>query len=243
MSGTVEFATFVQHLPADALPFSVDLWESATYHGVDPWHMVAVLWRESMAGGAPGYRPPHDPAGTGDFIARRPGTSYRQPSGKFYQVPAGGMPGDGGGWGRGLMQIDFAVHNEWVITGAWKDPRKSFDYAAKLLASFRKYFSTPAAGTLIKVDEWRITQGIPKYGIRAWATLYPWVSHADRLRADPRPLAGVDLDRAALAAYNAGPSGVLQALAYGVPAEACTSGQDYVSWCERKISHWKSPLP
>lgn len=242
MSGTVEFATFIQHLPSEVLPYSVELWEAAEDSGVDPWHLVAILWRESMAGGAPGYRPLHDPAGTGDFIARRPGTVYRQPSGKFYKVPDGGMPGDGGGWGRGLMQIDFGVHNEWVRTGKWKEPKASFEYAAGLLSGYRRYFSTPAPRALLKIDEWRVTNGIPKYGIQAWATLYPWVNHTNALRSDPRPLAGGALDRAALAAYNAGTSGVLQAVAYGIPAEAATSGQDYVTWCEKRIAQWQAPL-
>jgi len=41
-----------------------------------------------------------------------------------------------------------------------------------------------------------------------------------------------------MAAYNAGSSGVLKALALGLPPDAPTTGQDYVSWVAAKLQAW-----
>jgi len=79
-------------------------------------HPVPVLLgigsRESQWGLA--LRPPK-PSGTGDFIRRD-----------------GELPPDGGGWGRGLMQIDYAAH-EFARTGPWRDPKKNIYYGAEVL--------------------------------------------------------------------------------------------------------------
>ncbi|GMW03822.1 MAG: hypothetical protein AMXMBFR84_49560 [Candidatus Hydrogenedentota bacterium] len=65
------------------------------------------------------YRP-NGPAGTGDWVARK-----------------GDMPADGLGWGRGLMQIDYAAH-EFARNGNWQDPEANILYGASvLLASFK----------------------------------------------------------------------------------------------------------
>lgn len=60
-----------------------------------PELLAALIWRES-AGGAT-LKPP-GPAGTGDFATR-----------------GGKLPPDGGGWGRGLGQIDFQFHQDWIV--------------------------------------------------------------------------------------------------------------------------------
>jgi peptidoglycan hydrolase-like protein with peptidoglycan-binding domain len=54
---------------------------------------------------------PIGPAGTGDFARRRFPTQFR----------TGPLPSDGGGFGRGLMQIDFDSQ-EFARTGNWQDP-------------------------------------------------------------------------------------------------------------------------
>ncbi len=66
-------------------------------------------------------RPP-GPGGTGDFIERRFPTRHRN----------GSLPSDGGGFGRGLMQIDFDYH-EFARIEKWKDPKENILYAAKIL--------------------------------------------------------------------------------------------------------------
>lgn len=72
---------------------------------------------------------PPGPAGTGDFTGRRFPTRYRTQA----------LPPDGG-FGRGLMQIDFDAH-EFARTGNWKDPRENILYGAKVLADNRDFFT------------------------------------------------------------------------------------------------------
>jgi hypothetical protein len=71
---------------------------------------------------------PPGPAGTGDFTGRRFPTRYRTQA----------LPPNGG-FGRGLMQIDFDAH-EFARTGNWKEPRENILYGAKVLADNRDFF-------------------------------------------------------------------------------------------------------
>jgi len=48
------------------------------------------------------------------------------------------MPADGLGWGRGLMQIDYAAH-EFARNGNWQDPEANILYGASVLLSSFKY--------------------------------------------------------------------------------------------------------
>lgn len=64
---------------------------------------------------------PTGPGGTGDFAARRFPTAFR----------ASALPPDGG-FGRGLMQIDFDAF-EFARTGNWKDPQANIDFGCKVL--------------------------------------------------------------------------------------------------------------
>ena len=70
---------------------------------------------------------PKGPAGTGDFLERRFPTRFRD----------GPLPPDGG-FGRGLMQIDFDAH-EFARTGNWKDPKENILYGSKVLANSRDF--------------------------------------------------------------------------------------------------------
>jgi len=72
---------------------------------------------------------PPGPAGTGDFTGRRFPTRFRTEA----------LPSDGG-FGRGLMQIDFDAH-EFARTGNWKDPRENILYGTKVLADNRDFFA------------------------------------------------------------------------------------------------------
>ncbi len=69
---------------------------------------------------------PIGPGGTGDFSPRRFPTTYR----------TGPLPPDGGGFGRGLMQIDYDAH-EFARTGNWQDPAANLAYGCQVLAQNR----------------------------------------------------------------------------------------------------------
>ena len=69
---------------------------------------------------------PAGPAGTGDFTPRRFPTRYR----------TGPLPPDGGGFGRGLMQIDYDSH-PFARTGAWREPAANIAQGVAILSSNR----------------------------------------------------------------------------------------------------------
>jgi hypothetical protein len=71
---------------------------------------------------------PPGPGGTGDH-------SERGPRGDR----TGRKPPDGGGYGRGLMQIDYDWH-EFARAGNWRDPRENLMYSAKVLNDARAFF-------------------------------------------------------------------------------------------------------
>lgn len=66
---------------------------------------------------------PPGAAGTGDYIKRNSMTEYR----------VGPLPPDGGGFGRGLMQIDFDSH-PFARGEDWKDPGRNIAYGGTVLA-------------------------------------------------------------------------------------------------------------
>jgi hypothetical protein len=99
--------------------------EAARASAIPVCVIAGIGSRESHWGLA--LRPP-TPAGTGDFSSRNPrGTR------------TGRTPPDGGGFGRGLMQIDYDWH-EFARTGNWQDPRQNLLYAAKVLNSASTFF-------------------------------------------------------------------------------------------------------
>lgn len=69
---------------------------------------------------------PPGPAGTGDFIPRRSRRPWRTSD----------LPPDGGGFGRGLMQIDFDAH-PFARTGHWQDPEANILYGCGVLRENR----------------------------------------------------------------------------------------------------------
>lgn len=72
-------------------------------------------------------------AGTGDFAKRSYPTRYR----------TGPLPPDGGGYGRGLMQIDFDYH-EFARTGNWADPQANIRYGCQVIADSREFLRRKA---------------------------------------------------------------------------------------------------
>lgn len=108
-----------------AAKYSEMLLQAAREQGVSPFVLAAILEAESGSGEASAMRP-QGPGGTGDWTPRK-----------------GKMPLDGLGWGRGLMQIDYAAHN-FARTGNWKDPLSNIRYGAKVLKENLGFFSSPA---------------------------------------------------------------------------------------------------
>lgn len=85
---------------------------------------------------------PAGPTGTGDFAQRRFPTQFR----------TGPLPPDGGGFGRGLMQIDFDAQ-EFARTGSWQDPEQNVLTGSKILAGYRDFVqrkTTLAGSTLLQ---------------------------------------------------------------------------------------------
>lgn len=229
---------FALALPGQVRPYAVQFLNAGQKFGVDPWALAGICYGESLGGQA--LTPP-GPAGTGDFIPRASGSSTFK-----YANPATGLPPDGKGWGRGLMQIDYGVHNAWVISSAWWDPQVNIDKAAALLKEKLAYF-TSGPGAPISIECWRIQRGMPQYGIQPWKDKYPRANFPPCTPtqtgsvgsyADPRPLSGAKLYEAAIAAYNVSYTAVLQALVLGLPAEAGTAHQSYVTSFLARVAGW-----
>ncbi|MDM8546848.1 transglycosylase SLT domain-containing protein [Candidatus Venteria ishoeyi] len=99
--------------------------EAARKASVPPSVICGIGSRESHWGLA--LKPPN-PGGRGDFAKRKP-----------RGVRTGLIPNDGGGYGRGLMQIDYDW-NEFARTGNWQDPRANLLYAAEVLNRAKLFF-------------------------------------------------------------------------------------------------------
>jgi soluble lytic murein transglycosylase-like protein len=67
---------------------------------------------------------PAGPVGTGDFAPRKNTKPFRP----------GPLPPDGGGYGRGLMQIDFDAF-PFAQTGNWRDPQANIQFGCQVLRS------------------------------------------------------------------------------------------------------------
>jgi len=111
---------------AEALKYKSFIEAAAAMYGRPASLLAGIGSRESRWGLALN---PIGPSGTGDAVARRFPTRFR----------TAGLPSDAGGFGRGLMQIDFDAH-EFARTGNWKDPKGNIDYGAKVLAENRDFF-------------------------------------------------------------------------------------------------------
>lgn len=205
-------------LPGEVGKYVFLMADSAAKWKVPSSLLAGIMWRESNGGAA--LKPP-GPGGTGDFAPRGPGSLYYK-----FANPATGLPPDGLGWGRGLMQIDYGVHNAWIMSNKWYEAPVNIDKAAEILRGFFDYFQRPAGGP-VTIDAWRMP---------AWVLKRPGLSRGPY--RDPRPLSGPLLVEAALAAYNAGASGVLQAVAAGLPPSTPTTGGEYGSWIISRVASW-----
>lgn len=131
---------FAAVLPSGVSSYATEILNSAREYSVSPWLLAGIMLRESAGGLAPGYTP-KGPRGTGDWTPRSPTGRYAP-----YMDPATGLPKDGLGWGRGLMQLDFGAHNAWVTSHDWGDAQTNVEKGASVLADALKFFQRPASG-------------------------------------------------------------------------------------------------
>jgi Transglycosylase SLT domain len=101
--------------------------QAATTYNLEPSLICAIGSRESDWGQGSDMRP-KGPSGTGDWAARNP------------QRWGYAMPPDGLGWGRGLMQVDYA-ESSFGKTGAWMDPTANILFGANELATNVKHYT------------------------------------------------------------------------------------------------------
>lgn len=102
--------------------------QEAPSAGLDPILVAAIMDRESGGGD---YLKPLGPKGTGDF-------GKRNPARWKYELPP-----DGGGWGRGLMQVDYGGHLDFCLiqlpdgTFAWQQPQLNIREGCGILHAAR----------------------------------------------------------------------------------------------------------
>jgi Transglycosylase SLT domain len=104
---------------AEANNFKLFIESAAQQFGFQPSVICGIGSRESGWGL---LLKPHGPAGTGDFAPRKNTKPFRP----------GPMPPDGGGYGRGLMQIDFDAF-PFAQTGDWQDPQANIQFGCQVL--------------------------------------------------------------------------------------------------------------
>ncbi|UEM24411.1 NlpC/P60 family protein (plasmid) [Skermanella mucosa] len=92
---------------------------AAAKHGTGTALIAGLGSRESAWGRS---LKPTGPEGTGDFMARNPRGDR-----------TGGLPPDGRGFGRGLLQIDWDWH-PFARASGWEDPAANIHYGTALLA-------------------------------------------------------------------------------------------------------------
>lgn len=123
---------------------------AATLADVPVSIIAGIGSRESGWGGA--LRPP-GPAGTGDFYPRATMKPWR----------IGIIPPDGGGFGRGLMQIDYDAH-EFARKGNWQDPGANILYGGQVLLENRRHMQRKYAD---RSWEWQLHAALAAYNCGA----------------------------------------------------------------------------
>lgn len=162
--GTIQSAAFNAIIPAAARPFADIIQREAGRVNVSPFLLVAIGIRETNWGVS---SRPQGPSGTGDWAARHYSAATVAKLGAAIKLvstlPSGWSPGhdahgvtltapwyipsDGLGWGRGLMQIDWAAHQDWFAQHDWRDPQQNISYAADVLAHALAYFARGSTAT------------------------------------------------------------------------------------------------
>lgn len=121
------------------------------------------------------------------------------------------------GHGHGLMQIDDGTNGTWLQQNDWTDPYTNIKKGVKILKGKFRVLGTKVA---IKY----LTDGV-KVSVNAKEAARRGVQPGNF--PDPRPLAGPELIRAGIAAYNTGEGNVLISLATGKDPDHTTAKGDY----------------
>lgn len=108
--------------------------KQAAYFRLDPYVIAGIGSRESGWGTNPLMKPP-GPTGTGDRAKRKAKPPLR----------GAGLPPDGLGFGRGLLQIDWDAH-AFARTGPWQDPDENIAYGCRVLRDNRSYLTHQLPG-------------------------------------------------------------------------------------------------
>lgn len=109
---------------SEALKYGTFIKASASAHNLQPSLICAVGSRESNWGLSPDMHP-KGPSGTGDWAKRH-----------------GKLPPDGLGWGRGLMQADYAASDFAKDPSKWPDPRQNIEFGCNELALDLGHYET-----------------------------------------------------------------------------------------------------
>lgn len=127
----------------EALKYIGAIHEASDTYGIPIEIIMGIGSRESGWGI---LLKPRGPAGTGDWAKR-----------------GGNMPPDGLGWGRGLMQIDYAAH-EFARTGAWDLPGANIRAGCEI---FHRGWLAVAAGLHRDILEDCLAESIAAYNAGA----------------------------------------------------------------------------
>ncbi len=204
-SGFVERLNMAMTLPVAGRQY-VDVFQRVGRElGVDPALIAALMEQESYYG-----------------------------SSKFLDQPGPAGRGDGG-HGHGLMQIDDRFHQAFLAkrnaagVPLWQVPYENVKYAiGQVYLPYRRFLAA-VGGNIPNVTATRSNRRVIVVGPKSLERLKDRLlgSHAPGDYPDPRPLAGADLNHAALNAYNAGLTSVLQMLALGYDADRASFTRQY----------------
>lgn len=212
MSYDLDSACFSKALPLRVRPYAYAILEAANAL-VSPFLLFGLGDRETFWGTARAYK-----EHTGDWSPRHwsmerirlfPHVKIIERQGDKALV----MPEDGLGWGRGLLQLDFAAEYAWLARSDWRDPEVNIRKGVEHLKT--KFTFMGSTEPVIGVTDGKVVTISPQFA-RRW-------SLAAGTSPDPRPLIGGALEAASVAAYNAAKENVLRAIA--------TSGLDAVDLC------------
>ena len=140
---------FAAALPQHVQTYASLIMDVGQMAGMDPLILYGIGQQETLWGTAKALDVP-GPGGTGDHTPRSYGPQTLARLGRHITIigqdPGGKsrcMPVDGRGWGRGLLQIDWAAWLDWFIAGSnWADARTNVEKGASVFTMWRSYIAS-----------------------------------------------------------------------------------------------------